>query len=184
MNLPAAFRPLDMGLLLAAAFIGGVSGGSFRVADFGVAQTAVRPTADIAAAPSALGIVAVRDKLPVIMRDPDGLFRVPAVLNGVPIQMVLDTGATTTVLTEADAARVGLAPSDQDSEIINTASGASSMQWAKLRHVRVGGTSMTNIDVAVVKTGLSTPLMGQNMLDHLGPYTIDRNRLKFGRSES
>lgn len=48
----------------------------------------------------------------VIPQSPDGHYYVTARVNGTPIRFVVDTGATSVVLTNDDAARAGFAPED------------------------------------------------------------------------
>ncbi len=116
----------------------------------------------------------------IIRRDRDGLFRVKAVINGTELSLILDTGATTTVVTGADAARIGLAAADTGlPSTITTAAGPSPMRWGRARDVRLAGATLTNIDIAIMDQGLGTSLLGQNMLDQLGPFTIDGNQLRF-----
>ncbi|NCO86272.1 MAG: TIGR02281 family clan AA aspartic protease [Rhodobacterales bacterium] len=52
----------------------------------------------------------VEDGRIVIPRGPDGHYHVTLEINGVPLRLVVDTGATDLVLSRRDAARVGLDP--------------------------------------------------------------------------
>lgn len=61
-----------------------------------------------------------------IRADRDGHFTVVATVDGTAVRFLIDTGATTVVLTPEDAARIGLRPRDRDfTETFRTAVGSS-----------------------------------------------------------
>jgi hypothetical protein len=105
-----------------------------------------------------------------------------AQINGVPLQMVLDTGADNICLpTErfAEMTRKGLAsPSDLgEPATMGTASGASEVRRALLREVTVWGINghwrITNVQALI---GCDMPLLGQNYLRSVESYSIDNAR--------
>jgi len=107
-----------------------------------------------------------------VRRDPDGLFRVSLRVNNVATRFIVDTGATTTVLTGRDADRAGVVPSRNGHDLIATAAGPSPMRWARLDRVEIGGARISGVEAAVVDRGLATSLLGQNILRRLGVVTF------------
>jgi len=128
------------------------------------------------AEPAAPPIVTASPAATRLVKADDGLFYVTAEVNGAPVRFVVDTGANVVVLTRADAARAGVAPSRHGPHL-QTAAGASAMRWATLGNVRVAGQHFTDTRAAVVDAGLKTSLLGQNLLARLGSVTLRGDRL-------
>ena len=110
-----------------------------------------------------------------IDRAADGLFHAPVLINGRPISLVVDTGATVTVLTAADAARLGVRPGATPRVTIRTAGGEAPMAWATARSLRIGTRDLAAIDVAVVARGLDHSLLGQDVLSAGGILRVERD---------
>jgi aspartyl protease family protein len=112
-------------------------------------------------------------------RADDGMFYVPAVVNGKHVRFLLDTGANMVVLTPEDARRIGVEVGiDGTSESIETAAGRSGMDRVMLDQVRVAGQDVKRVEAAVVRNGLSVSLLGQNLLARLGPITMTRDHVQ------
>lgn len=115
-----------------------------------------------------------------ISRAADGLFYVTAIVNGAPIRFLVDTGATTIVLTAADAERAGIRPDEGAfSATAETANGRTNMARIVLDEVVVGGTRSHALGAAVVKDRLPVSLLGQNWVARLSSLTISGDRLSF-----
>lgn len=100
-----------------------------------------------------------------LTRAEDGLFHAPIWINGRRATLIVDTGATVTVLTTADAMRLGIdCTALRDETTLRTAGGNASMRWATVRRLRIGGRVLADIEIAVVDKGLDHSLLGQDVL--------------------
>ena len=114
-------------------------------------------------------------------RGDDGLFHLAGRRGTRAIDFVVDTGATVTVLTAADADRLGAEPLAGDDEtMLATAGGRTAMTWRRLPSLDIGGRHIAAIDVAVVEDGIGRSLLGQDVLAQLGTITIAGDRLEIG----
>jgi aspartyl protease family protein len=103
-----------------------------------------------------------------LRRRGDGHFYVHGLVNGQVVEFLVDTGATSVVLTTADAERVGLVLDKDRFDVIGRgASGAVEGQVDLLASVEVEGRIVTNLD-AMVADGLEQSLLGQDFLGRLG----------------
>ena len=113
-----------------------------------------------------------------VTRSADGLFYLSAVVNGVVVRFLVDTGATIIVLTAADAARVGVLPGpDAFRYHAATAGGATAMARVRLASVAVGPAERRGVDAAITEASLSVSLLGQNWLSQMGSLTITGNSM-------
>lgn len=109
-----------------------------------------------------------------LRRDADSHFRAAATVNGRPLTMLVDSGASLVVLTEADARTVGiyLGPSDYTATA-DTAGGPVKMAPVVIERISVNGIERRNVPGAVVPAGLlSQSLLGQSFLGQLAEVTI------------
>jgi aspartyl protease family protein len=140
------------------------------------------PSPPPAAAPLPLAAKAVAksasavDK--VIERSDDGHFYVDAEVNGQLVHFLVDTGASSVVLTMADAKHVGLPFSEgQFSVIARGASGDVSGQIMKIGRVAIGRKEAFDVQGAVVAEGLDVSLLGQSFLSRIGTVVIDGDKM-------
>jgi clan AA aspartic protease (TIGR02281 family) len=113
-----------------------------------------------------------------IRRDPDGLFYVDAVVNGAPVRFLIDTGATSIVLTKADAARAGVLPANESFDAkVTTAGGETAMAWVRLDRVTVAGALDWDVPAAVASANLGVSLLGASWLTQIGSMTITGDRM-------
>jgi aspartyl protease family protein len=103
-----------------------------------------------------------------IEQAPDGLFYLSVRINEKPMRFVVDSGASVVVLTKADAQALSLDASSNKRQSIQTASGSKPMRWTRLDKLSVAGQTLTNLDAAIIDSGLETSLLGQNALAQLG----------------
>ena len=115
----------------------------------------------------------------VTERQGDGLYHLTGRRRGAQAEFVVDTGASVTVLTADDAARLGATPvSGADGAMLATAGGRTSMTWMRLPSLDIAGRHLAAIDVAVVENGIGRSLLGQDILTQLGTIVIADDRLE------
>lgn len=113
----------------------------------------------------------------VIERSASGQFRIPAAVNGMQTEFLIDTGASVVALTIGDAARLGIAPAPQDFQpIVQTAAGPGKAARIRLDRIEIGGTEYRDVD-AVVAEGLPVNLLGQSLLRRLGKVELRGDRM-------
>ncbi len=119
-----------------------------------------------------------RDGAIVVPRSPDGHFYLTLRLNGVPVQFVVDTGATNVVLSEADARRVGL---DPDRLVFagraNTANGTVATASARIETVELENITDRNMRVQVNGGEMNGSLLGMDYLRRFARIEIEPDRL-------
>lgn len=100
-------------------------------------------------------------------RRSNGHFYVTALVDGEPVEFVVDTGATSVALTVADAERVGVAFDPARFERVGTgASGAVHGQRVRLSSIDIDGKEVGDVDAAVIE-GLEVSLLGQSYLSQI-----------------
>jgi aspartyl protease family protein len=100
-------------------------------------------------------------------RAPNGHFYAEANVNGQPVRLLVDTGATCVALTVADAQRIGVAFSPNEFTVVGTgASGPLRGAQVMLDRVEVDGKEVRNVRGMVVE-GLTVSLLGQTYLSRI-----------------
>jgi len=113
-----------------------------------------------------------------ISRAQDGLFYLNAQVNGVPVRFLVDTGASTIVLTPADAERAGVLPEeDAFRHSAETAGGRTAMARIRLAHLAAGPAERNDVEAVVASAGLHVSLLGQSWLSQLESVTITGDRM-------
>jgi aspartyl protease family protein len=113
-----------------------------------------------------------------LLRGADGLFHLTATINGASVRFLVDTGASTIVLTKADAARVGvLPPQSAFNQSAETAGGQTSMARVTLAHMEAGPSVGMNVSAAIAGDGLGVSLLGQSWLSQLHSVMIEGDRM-------
>ncbi|MDP8917075.1 MAG: TIGR02281 family clan AA aspartic protease [Pseudomonadota bacterium] len=108
----------------------------------------------------------------------DGHFWAEASVNGARVRFLVDTGATTVALTEADARRLGLDTAALDySTQVRTAAGDTRAAAVKLKSISVAGARINDVDALVVREGLSASLLGMSYLGRLSRFEASRTSL-------
>ena len=109
----------------------------------------------------------------------DGLFHLTGRTADGSARFVVDTGASVTVLTAADAARLGAVPLEAGPEAtLRTAGGLTAMTWQRLPALRIADQDIAPMDVAVVADDIGRSLLGNDALAQLGTIVIADDRLK------
>lgn len=115
----------------------------------------------------------------VLDRMGNGHFFVRAEVNGALTPMVVDTGATTTVLTAGDARRAGFDPAALAYNIpVMTANGAARAARVTADRLAVGEIGRDRIEMLVAEDGrLEQSLLGMNFLSSLSGFDVRGDRL-------
>ena len=109
----------------------------------------------------------------------DGHFEANVDVNGRTIGMIVDTGATSTVLTAADAERAGFDPSALVFNIpVSTANGTANAARVVADEVAVGGIVRKNLPLLVAEDSrLGQSLLGMNFMGTLAGFDVRGDRL-------
>jgi len=114
-----------------------------------------------------------------IARTNSGDFAITAQINGARVPMVLDTGASSVVLTRDDAKAAGL-PLEVLSYTVNidTANGRTHAAPVTLDRIAVGGLVERSVEALVAQPGqLHTSLLGMSFLNRLQSWEVSGDRL-------
>jgi aspartyl protease family protein len=125
------------------------------------------------------GHVITRGRTIEVARAASGDFDVTAQINGAPIAMILDTGASSVVLTREDAKAAGL-PLEvlAYTTNIDTANGRTRAAPVTLDRIAVGGLVEHSIAALVARPGqLRTSLLGMSFLNRLQSWEVRGDRL-------
>lgn len=109
----------------------------------------------------------------------DGHYRARAMINGTPVRMLVDTGATMVLLPYESVRALGIDPESLDYSLpVITANGKSTVAPVTLASIRIGPISVVNVEAAVARPGrLKTALLGMSFLEQLTETTFRRGRL-------
>jgi aspartyl protease family protein len=115
------------------------------------------------------GAASASDRGKVILAaDSRGHFLADAMVNGLPVRFVIDTGATLIALPEREAERLGIDYRSGRASATRTANGVVKVYVVKLDSVRVGGIELHNVDATVhVGAGLDQALLGMSFLNRV-----------------
>jgi aspartyl protease family protein len=108
----------------------------------------------------------------------DGHYHLTLDLNSVPVNFIVDTGASDVVLTREDALRVGLNLDDLIfSGIANTANGTVTTADARIARVQLGDITDQNISVSVNGGEMDGSLLGMTYLQRFQKIEIAGGKL-------
>jgi aspartyl protease family protein len=114
----------------------------------------------------------------VIESGAGGHFLIEARVNGVPVDFLVDTGASDIVLTLADAERLGLQPETlRFTQRFATANGEVRGAPVVLREIRIGQFSLFDMPASVNEAPLRVSLLGMSFLERLHGYGVEDGRL-------
>jgi aspartyl protease family protein len=114
-----------------------------------------------------------------VARTNAGDFAITAEINGAQVAMVLDTGASSVVLTRDDAKAAGL-PLEvlQYTVTIDTANGRTRAAPVTLDRIAIGSLAERSVDALVAQPGqLKTSLLGMSFLNRLRSWEVSGDRL-------
>lgn len=109
----------------------------------------------------------------------NGHFEVNALVNDQSVRFMVDTGASTIVLTQADAEKAGIDVSSLSyTNPVSTANGRTMAASVRLQEIRIGNITRQNLRALVSQEGqLSGSLLGMNFMNSLSAYTVQRDQL-------
>jgi aspartyl protease family protein len=115
----------------------------------------------------------------MLIRDNNGHFELTAAVNGTEVRFLVDTGASSVVLSHFDAVRAGIDTKNLSYSIpVSTANGMTQTARASLATLDIGDIKRNNIPVMVAREGnLSTSLLGMNYLNTLWSFEMRGDRL-------
>ena len=119
------------------------------------------------------------DKTVEIRAASNGHFHATAYVNGRPVEVMVDTGATMVALTWEDARQAGLFLKNQDfRHKVSTANGSARVATVTLDSVSIGDITVRNVRAAVAEPGkLQTTLLGMTFLGELSRTEMTRGML-------
>ena len=126
------------------------------------------------------GYVAGHGRDVEVVRGHGGDFAVAAHINGARVPMVLDTGASSVVLTQAAAKAAGLPLEVLDYTVnVDTANGRTRAASITLDRLTVGGLTERAVPALVVQAGqLKNSLLGMTFLNRLASWEVRGDRLR------
>jgi aspartyl protease family protein len=103
-----------------------------------------------------------------LIADSNGHFITTGVVNGTTLRFLVDTGATSVVLSSADARRAGVNYLAGTRSFTQTANGVIPVYYVKLDSIRVGDITLNNVDAAVIEGDkLPIALLGMSFLNRM-----------------
>ncbi len=111
------------------------------------------------------GVVASAGTEIVLYAGPGGHFGANGAINGKPVQFMVDTGATTVALSQAEANRIGLDWRRGRPGVSQTAGGPVPIYAINLTSVRVGAVEVSNVAAVVLPAEMPVVLLGNSFLD-------------------
>lgn len=173
MRLGYVARSLALWLLIAVALIAGYQ---YR---YELQDIASRVTAGLIPG-SPVSVLSADGSANVLLdKQSDGHFQVRMTVDGAPVRAMIDTGATTTVLTAADARAAGIDPASLAFSVpVATANGVTMAAQARIREIAVGAIVRRNLPVLVAASGtLDQSLLGMNFLSTLSGFQVRGDRM-------
>ena len=119
-----------------------------------------------------------------VKRNPGGTFEIPCDINGLPLQMIFDTGASDVTISSVEANFMFkngyLADKDiKGKRYYQVANGQINEGTViTLREVKIGDAVLHNVDASVVKSQKAPLLLGQSAMERFGAITIDNQNNK------
>jgi aspartyl protease family protein len=108
---------------------------------------------------------------------PGGHFHTTALVNGQPVEFIVDTGATAIALTIDDARRIGIPVNEGSFEVVGSgASGPVRGQLIMLNSVSVDGKEVRTVRGAVLE-GLGVSLLGQAYLSRISEVKMSNGEM-------
>lgn len=99
--------------------------------------------------------------------DPSGHFVTPGSINGASVMFLLDTGATSVVLSAGEAKRMGINYREGQMLGASTANGVIPAWRVSLGSVKVGSINLNQVEGLVVESSMPAVLLGMSFLNRM-----------------
>ncbi|MEC5292398.1 TIGR02281 family clan AA aspartic protease [Aurantimonas sp. C2-6-R+9] len=118
-------------------------------------------------------------RLALLRADPSGHFRADARMNGRPVPVLVDTGATYVALDQTTARQLGIVPGMADyRHRVQTANGETRAALASIARLQLGPIELRDVEALVTQDGtLPVTLLGMSFLSRLSKFEIEDGRL-------
>ena len=115
----------------------------------------------------------------ILSKSMSGHFETDATINGGSVHMLVDTGASSVVLSNADAQAVGINPGSLNYTVsVMTANGRTSAAPVQLSEIAIGPITRRNVSALVAQEGqLDQSLLGMTFLSTLGSLQMQTDQL-------
>ena len=148
-----------------------------RVAPSQIIMTDSRASRVADSAPASSASLNPLDNSVELARDPNGYFYADVKINGAPLRMLVDTGATGIALSRNDAQMAGIATSIGMNDVIGEgADGAVRGQQVVLQSVTMGDKTVEGLPAVVLSSG-GQSLLGQSFLSKFASVHIEGDRM-------
>ena len=116
----------------------------------------------------------------ILHKRSNGHFEAKVMINGQPIDMLIDTGASTIALSQEDAERVGIIPENLTySQTVLTANARARAAPVELGSVAIGPIKRRDVQASVAEAGrLDQSLLGMSFLETLGSMQMQTDELR------
>lgn len=160
----------------AVIILGLVTGYQYR---FELGNIANRVTAGLIPGNAVSGSTANGTHTVSIGQSANGHFEVNALVNDKTVHFMIDTGASTIVLTQRDAEKAGIDISALSyTNPVSTANGRTMAASVRLQEIKIGNITRQNLRALVAQGGqLDGSLLGMNFMNSLSAYTVQRDQL-------
>ena len=113
------------------------------------------------------------DRALAIRQSTDGHYYVSATINGTDVRLLVDTGATVTVLSVRHAERAGIFPNPGDyTASVRTASGITKAAPVRIRELSIGDARLENVRALVMQTPGDLSVLGIETLQRFKSYEV------------
>lgn len=115
----------------------------------------------------------------ILNKSMSGHFQTDALVNGAPVHMLVDTGASSVVLSKSDAEAVGIDVNNLAYTVsVMTANGRTSVAPVRLSEIAIGPIVRRNVSALVAQDGqLEQSLLGMTFLSTLGSLQMQTDKL-------
>lgn len=118
------------------------------------------------------------DGVVTLRRSADGHFWADAAVDGQRVRFLVDTGASSTVLTLDDASRAGIHLADLRFSVpVDTANGLAMAGRARVNAIEIGSITVRDMPVLVSPRGLNSSLLGMSFLNRLNGFSVSRDTM-------
>ena len=156
-------------MMIAAGILIGLMLPSGRPSSVAPASVASPPApSESAAAATVIASPAPSPRETKLERRGNGHFYADPAINGQPVHVVIDTGASFVALTKDDARRIGIPFEESEFDVVGTgASGPVRGKLIELEKIDLDGKEVRKVRGAVLE-GLDISLLGQSYLSRIG----------------